>query len=110
MALLATQIIAQAGLTPAYSAAAGGGDTFVPGDKTFLHIKNVNAAARNVTIDSKVASNFGTDVDLVVNVPLTVGDKMIGPLPASRFADPSTGLGSLSYDAVTGVTVAIITL
>jgi hypothetical protein len=110
MALLATQQIVNTGLSPAYAAAAAGGDTFVPGDRTFLHIKNTNAAARNVTVDSKAPSNYGTDADLAVNVPLTVGDKMIGPLPASRFADPATGLGNLTYDAVTGVTVAIITL
>lgn len=108
MALLATQKITLAGTTPAYSAAAGGGDTFVPGPNVFLHIKNTNAAARNVTIDSETPSNYGTDEDVVVNVPLTVGDKMIGPLIASRFADAATGLGGLTYDAVTGVTVAII--
>lgn len=107
MATLATQQITQAGLAPAYGAAAGGGDQFTPGDRTFLHVKNTNAATRTVTVDSKVLSNYGTDVNVVVVIPANTGDMMIGPLPAQRFAG-ATGLGDISYDAVVGLTIAVV--
>lgn len=107
MATLATQQIAQSGLAPTYGAAAGGGDKFTPGDRTFLHVKNTGGATRTVTIDSKVLSSWGTDVNLAVVIPATTGDMMIGPLPAQRFAG-SDGFGDISYDAVTGVTIAVV--
>lgn len=110
MAALATQIIAQAGTTPTYAAAAGGGDTFIPGDKVFLHVKNAGGSPQTVTIDSKVPSNYGVDNDLAVVVPATTGDKMIGPLPASRFQDPTTGVGNITYTGVTSLTIAVVTL
>jgi hypothetical protein len=109
MATLATQQIVQTGLAPTYGAAAGGGDKFTPGDNVFLHVKNTNAATRTVTVDSKVVSNFGTDVNLAVVVPATTGDVMIGPLPAQRFMG-SDGFGDLSYDAVTNLTIAVVRL
>src|SRR5689334_3517500 len=101
MATLATQQISLAGVTETFASCAGGGDKFTPGDRTFLHVKNTNGATRTVTIDSKVLSNYGTDVNVAVVVPATTGDVLIGPLPAQRFAG-SDGLGDLSYDAVTG--------
>jgi hypothetical protein len=109
MATLATQQIAQTGLAPTYAAAAGGGDKFTPGDNVFLHVKNTNGATRTVTVDSKVLSNFGTDVNLAVVIPATTGDMMIGPLTAQRFMG-SDGFGDISYDAVTGVTIAVVRL
>ena len=109
MALLAKQQIINTGLVPAYSAAAGGGDTFNPGDNTFLHAKNASGAPITVTVDSKTPSNFGTDVDLVVAVAAG-SERMIGPLPASRFQDPTTGLGNVTYSGVTSLTVAVLAI
>lgn len=109
MATLATQQIVLGGLEPTYAAAGGSGDKFTPGDNVFLHVKNTNASSRTVTIDSKVASNYGTDVDPAVSVDATTGDTMIGPLPAQRFAG-TDGLGDISYSATTNVTVAVIKL
>jgi hypothetical protein len=108
MAVLGTQTIVPAGLAPAYSAASGGGDKLAPGNDTFLHVKNASGAPITVTIDSVVPSNYGTDADLVVAVPATTGDKMIGPLPASRFANPADGLVNVTYSGVTSLTVAAI--
>ena len=109
MATLATQVIAQAGLAPTYASCAGGGDKFTPGDNVFLHVKNTNGSTRTVTVESKVLSNYGTDVNVAVVVAATTGDVMIGPLPSQRFAG-SDGLGDLSYDAVTGLTIAVVRL
>lgn len=108
MATLATQTISTAGTAPTYGAAAAA-DKFTPSDTTFLHVKNTNAATRDVTIDSKVTSNYGTDVNLVVTVPATTGDMLIGPLPAQRFAG-TDGLGDITYSAIAGVTIAVIRL
>lgn len=107
MAVLATQQITQAGTAPSY-AAAGASDKFTPGDNVFLHLKNTNASTRTVTIDSKVPSNYGTDVDIgPITLPATTGDVMLGPFPAQRFMG-SDGFGDISYSTNVGVTVAVL--
>jgi hypothetical protein len=35
---------------------------------------------------------------------------MIGPFPADEYADPTTGLASVTYSASTSVTVGVFTL
>lgn len=108
MATLSTQQIAQAGLNPAHASAAGGGDKFTPGDTTFVQVINGDSGSHTVTIDSKKVSNYGTDVNLAVAVP--AGERrMIGPLPADRFAG-TDGLGDITYDGVTSVTVGVFRL
>lgn len=109
MALLATQSVTLAGLAPAYAAAAGGGDTFVPDKDTFLHVKNASGGAITVTIVTPRTDPVGNAVaDVAVVVPLTTGDRMIGPFNAEIFADPTTGLASITYSGVTSLTVAIV--
>ena len=66
MATLTTQPIVQAGTNPSAASAAGGGDRFAPGEHTFVQAINASGASITVTIDSKVASNYGTDVNLIV--------------------------------------------
>lgn len=107
MALLTKQIIGPAGATPAYVAAAGGGDTVQPGDHTFLHVKNGGGAPITVTIDDPTsvsppgASQFNPDLSVSVT---NAQERMIGPLTA-RFANPATGLVNITYSGVTTVTV-----
>lgn len=107
MAVLAVQNIAQAGLTPAYAAADVAGDS-VPGNngRVFLHLKNTNGANRTVTIDSVGNCSQGFDHNVAVIIPLTVGDKMIGPFDPNRFGSTL----ALTYDAVTGLTIAAVQL
>lgn len=107
MAVLTTQTIVPTGLLPTYSAAAGGGDKVTPGNDTFIHVKNGGGSSITVTVDSVVPSNYGTDVDLVVSVP-NGSERMIGPLPAQRFANASDGLANVTYSGVTTVTIAAI--
>jgi hypothetical protein len=109
MAALATQEITRAGLAPAYGAAAGGGDDFLPGDKTFIHVKNGGGSAITVTVDTPGKVD-GLDVAQVsVSVP-AAGERMIGPLGAQRFAQPSTGRGLITYTGVTTVTLAVLSV
>lgn len=105
MATLTTQRITQAGIVPSFASAAGGGDKFTPGDTTHLEVINGSGGDITVTIDSKVASNYGTDVNLAVVVAAGTRAK-IGPLPAQRFAG-TDGLGDITYSGVTSLTVGV---
>jgi hypothetical protein len=110
---LATQAITPAGTTPVLQAAAVGGDKVVPGEHTFLLVKNAGAGPITVTIDDprsvgpSGAQSFNPD--LSVAVPNGGEGKMIGPLPASRFAAIADGKVPVTYSDVTSVTVAAFT-
>lgn len=110
MATLTVQTISLTGLEPTYAAAAAGGDEFPNDGRTFLHVKNTNAATRTVTINSRSNCDQGFDHDPAVVIDATTGDTMIGPFDTARFNDPATGRVSVTYSAVTGVTVAAIKL
>ncbi len=105
MATLTTQQIVNTGLTPSFASAAGGGDRFTPGDTTFIEVVNGSGGSITVTVDSKVNSNYGTDVNLAVAVGAGARAR-IGPLPAQRFA-ASDGLGDITYSGVTSLTVGV---
>lgn len=106
MALLAQQVIARSGLTPTYSSAAAS-TTVTCGDRSFLHVKNTNGSSMTVTVTCTALIDGQQAADLVVTVPATTGDKMIGPLPAKLFASASDGVSAaITYSSTTGVTVA----
>lgn len=109
MALLSPQVIVLTGITPALVAAEAGGDEFVNSGRDFIHIKNTNAAAMDVTINSQALCDQGVDHDVIVTVPLTVGEKFIGPFPKDRFND-TAGKVQITYSAVTDVTIGIVRL
>lgn len=112
MATLTTQSITRAGVTPTYAPAAAGGDACEVGDDIFLHFKNTNAAARIVTLAiPSTASTYPnvTYTNPTVTVPLTSGDKMVGPI-AALFKDVTTGLCTITYDAAPGLTVGVFKL
>lgn len=108
MAVLTVQQVALTGLTPAYAAATAGGDSFSNDGEVMLHVKNTNGAARTVTVTSQKPATPGlAPSNNVVVVPLTVGDKMIGPFDPTVWND-TNGLVQVTYSAETGVTVAAI--
>jgi len=109
VALLTPQVVSRAGLAPAYGAVAAS-DTIAPvvGSLLFLHVKNGNAAADNVTVQDAgrtPAGNTGTVSPVVV--PATTGDRMIGPLLATM-ADPTTGLITVTHSVTATVTCALV--
>lgn len=113
MATLTTQVINRAGLGPTYAAATGGGDAMAVGSGMFLHIKNAGGSAITVTLNIPAARVYEANVAItspVISVPSTTGERMIGPVDAGTFADPVTGLCSLTYSGVTSVTVAAVQL
>ena len=110
MALLTTQYINRdAVITPTYGAVAGT-DSVVPGDRTFLHVKNGGGSTDNITIRVKTGDPAGLTVS-DVSASVTAGtERMIGPLHPQFFADPVTGLCQVDHSFTTSVTVAVLNL
>lgn len=109
MATLTVQSIPAGGLSPAYSAAAGGGDKLKPGKTTFLHVINGSGAPITVTI----ATPGNVSGLAIADRAVTVGasDEQMIPVPADLYANAAdSGLASVSYSAVTSVTVAALRL
>lgn len=107
MATLAAQAIKIAGLAPTYSAAAAS-TKLVCGERTFLHVKNTAGSSMTVTITATGQVRGQLAADLVVTVPATTGDMMIGPIPSELFAGASDGLAAVAYSSTTSVTVAAL--
>lgn len=109
MALLSTQSISRTGLNPSYTAVAAS-DTFVPDRYTFLHVKNGGGSPDTCAVQVLTGDPPGLTIS-DVSVSVTNGqERMIGPLPANFFADPSTGLGTVTHSFTTSVTVGVFNL
>lgn len=113
MADLTVNTMVEAGLDSlaGFVACTVGGDAvLVKRGGVFLHLKNTNAAVRNVTLTAQKASfpkeGFGTVVrgNIVVQIPVTTGERIIGPIPPQAFAD-ANGKCQITYDAVTNLTI-----
>lgn len=103
MATLAIQTIGITGATPAYVSAAGGGDKVVPGQGSFIHVKNGSGGSITVTI----ATPELVDGDLAVAdraVAVAGGAEAMISIPG-RYAAPSDGLAAVTYSAVTSLTI-----
>jgi hypothetical protein len=105
MAELTVQEVTLLGISPTFSAADSVGDTFKNYGKTIFHVKNGDTADKVVTIASNLC-NYGENHDIVVTVPAG-GERQIGHFDTQRFNNNSFKV-SVSYDAVTSVTVAAI--
>jgi hypothetical protein len=109
MALLTVQTITRAGITPTYGAVSAS-DTFPPGPTTFLHVKNGGASPDSCVIQVLAGDPPGlTITDVTVSV--TNGqERIIGPFPAQFFADPTTGLGTVTHGYTSTVTCGLFQL
>lgn len=107
MPQLTPQAVSLAGLTPAYGAAVA--STTVPCDeRTFLHVKNTAGSSMTVTLAATGAVRGQKAADVVITVPATTGDKMIGPLSADLFAGAVDGTCAVTYSTTASVTVAAL--
>jgi hypothetical protein len=106
MALLATQSVGYAGVQPSLAAAAGGGDTFTPAQNLFLYVNNGGGSSITVTVVTPQTSRGQAISDLSVSV-VNATVRFIRISPADFFADPTTGLGTITYSGVTSVTVGV---
>jgi len=110
MALLTPQPVTQAGPATTYTAV-NASDTFVPSDNTFLDIKTTGTTitvtvASPATVTCNMAVS-GSGHNLVLSATGTAQYKL-GPFPTNRFADPVTGLATVTYSPTTGCTAALI--
>ena len=108
MAVLTVQQISLAGLEPAFVAADAEGDEFVNSGRVFLHVKNGDALAATVTIDSQAPCNYGFDHNVEVSVPAGE-ERLIGPFKRNRFNN-SEGKVQVAYSSVSNLTVAAVEL
>lgn len=106
MALIATQEPALAGTAVTYSAAAAS-DTFLPDDRTLLHVKNAGGSPDTVAIATPVTYRGQAVADAGGSVAAGT-EKFFGPFPAQDFADPTTGLATVTHSFTTSVTVAVV--
>lgn len=107
MALLTRQVAKITGTVITYQAAAAGGDTFQPGDRTELRVKNGSAAPITVTVVVPGNTRYEQaepDIPVVVAAGAEVA---IGPFP-DDLRDTGTGTAGVTYSATTSVTVALV--
>jgi hypothetical protein len=105
---VSTQQVSRAGLTPAFAAANVDG-SYIPNDgRMMLEVKNTGSQI-TVTVETPGTVDGLAVGDLVVIVPATSGDKMIGPFPTDIYNQPD-GTIKVTFTAVSGVTVAAIRL
>jgi len=108
VAVLTPQAITRAGLAPAFSAAAGGGDQFLPDADTWIVVRNAGGSPITATVTTFNTDRLGNTVaDNAISVPATTGERWIGPFPATEYADPTDGLADIAYSGVTSVTVGV---
>lgn len=110
MALLATQpTVPAAGVIPTYSSA-NASDTFNCGSNLFLMVENSNAATRTITLTTPGTPRGLSQGDPTNTIGATTGRLTFGPLYADLYADPVTGVGTVTPSATAGVTYAVIQL
>lgn len=86
------------------------GDTFPPSTDNYLRIKNTSASAITVTLitagnNAGPSGTFLAPLVLGGTVPITTGDRMWGPFPASAYADGTDGQVHVAYSS-NGATVS----
>lgn len=109
MTLLTTQSISRTGVTPAYTAVAAS-DTFTPGANTFIHIKNAGGSPDSAVFTVAAGDPPGLTVaDVTVSVT-NAQERMIGPFNPQYFADPTTGLVTVTHSFQTSVTSGVFNL
>ena len=113
MADLTIEALLEGGLEASYAAASSGGDALLnlQGD-VILHVRNGDASSHTVTITAQDTGHevpgYGAMTKSDVQVAVPAGeDRFIGPFPRQAFND-ANGKVQVSYDAVTGVTIAAL--
>jgi hypothetical protein len=107
MPQLTPQVVSLAGLTPTYSSAVA--STTVPcSEHNFLHVKNAAGSSMTVTLTATAKVRGQAAADVVVTIPATTGDKMIGPLTQELFQGAVDGTCAVAYSSTTSVTVAAL--
>lgn len=109
MTLLSTQLIVRAGVTPAYTAVTAS-DTFLPDAQSFIHVKNAGASPDTCAIQVLAGDPIGLTIADASVVVTNAQERMIGPFPPQFFADPTTGLATVTHSFQTSVTSGVFKL
>lgn len=117
--VLTVQQISRTGLDIAYVAGdqANGHSFDNTGHNVFVHVKNTNGATRDVTVTTPNTVDGLAIGQLVVTVPATTGDTMIGPFPGALYdtidTDPTPDIDPAIFvdlEADSGITLAAVKL
>lgn len=106
VATLDTQVIGLAGTAINLVAATVGGDACATGDDVKLLVKNGSGVSINVTLVTP--GTVDGDLAIADRIVAVAAGAMEGIKVTDRYRDPSTGLASFTYSAVTTVTVGVI--
>lgn len=108
---LTPDVMTEAGLVETANGGLSTGNTYTVRNngRTFLHVKNTGGTACVVTILSPTSVAGHAVAAGSVSVPITTGDKLIGPFPASVYDDINHDV-SFTLSFITGVTVAVVQL
>jgi hypothetical protein len=109
MTLLATQNIVRTGLSPAYTAVTAS-DTFIPDAQAFIHVKNAGGSPDVCVCVVATGDPPGLTISDNSVSETNAQERMIGPLPANFFADPTTGLCTVTHSFTTSVTSGVFKL
>ena len=109
------QTVDTQGLSAVYDAAPADGISFVNDDgRVILHVKNTDAAARTVTVQS-VAEIDGIAIDDLAVVVAAASEAFIGPFAPETYnqgedpdVDVDFGKVYVDFSAVAGVSVAVV--
>lgn len=104
---LTVQAISLAGLTPTFNAAmAVDGNSFKNDGNVIIDVKNGSASPITVTIQTPAKVQSIDLAEIVVTVPATTGDKVIGPFDPSLF-NQADGSVYVDFSSATTVTIAV---
>lgn len=106
MAALTTNVVPLTGIRfdDKLVAAAAGGDTAQTGDGVLLAVKNADTVSHTVTLVTPGSVDGLAIADRPMPVP--AGQTFVIPV-TDLYRDPATGRASITYDAVTLVTVGV---
>jgi hypothetical protein len=110
MTALVTQVVPNVGVDVSTAMVpATASDTAACGAGTFLLVKNASGAPITVTVATpgQVDGRLAIADSTSPSIALTTGLGVI-PLISSLYADPTTGLATITYSATSSVTVAVV--
>ncbi len=107
MATLTVQKMVLTGVAPTFVAVAAS-DVFPNDGKTYIEVKNAGGTQDVVTIPAQSTCSQGSLHDSVTTVPITTGDRVIGPFDPTRFNN-SSGQVTVNHSFTTSVTCAVVT-
>ena len=108
---LTPEAVLPTGLAASYTGSLSTENTYLVRNtgRTVLHVKKSGAGDCEVTIATPATLGGLAVAEQAVTVPATTGDRFIGPFPTHIYNDGNHDL-NLTFDEVTGLTIAVLEL